>query len=61
MTETEPLDGSITIFVCGPNRWKCEHDYSRYVDILDSEGKFCGQTLVCSKCGRTAYDEAQWL
>lgn len=48
----------VTLFVCGPS--KCEHVYDRYEPIIQ-DGRTVGETLVCSKCGRTAYEEAQWL
>lgn len=53
---TTPPD-DLTLFMCGPS--KCEHDYSRYEPIV-IDGRECGETLVCAKCGRTAFEEAQW-
>lgn len=50
----EPL----TVFLCGPS--KCEHDYSGWQDIV-VDGQVRGGTAVCSKCGRSAIDEAAWL
>jgi hypothetical protein len=48
----------VTLFMCGPS--KCEHDYNRYEPII-VDGQERGETLVCSKCGRSAFEEAQWL
>jgi hypothetical protein len=47
----------ITLFECGPKR--CEHDYSLWGEII-IEGRVVGGTAFCSKCGASAYDEAQW-
>lgn len=57
---TGSTDGTgkpVTIFLCGPTR--CEHDYSRIEDIV-MDGRVCGATAVCSKCGAAAIDEAMW-
>ena len=51
-------DQGVTLFLCGPS--KCEHDYSKYEPIIEN-GRNVGETLVCSKCGRTAFEEAAWL
>ena len=48
----------LTIFLCGPNK-KCEHDYSESQDIFE-DGEVIGETTVCTKCGKPAYEEAQW-
>ena len=45
---------SITLHVCGAKR--CEHQWGKLVEV--SEGVF---TVQCLKCGRTAFEEAQWL
>ena len=50
--------GNVTLFLCGPS--KCEHDYSGYIPII-IDGQECGSTLVCRKCGCTAFQEDQWL
>lgn len=50
--------GDLTMFMCGPS--KCDHDYSGWQPIM-IDGKERGGTAVCSKCGRTAYEEAVWL
>lgn len=55
---TQPLSPPVTLFMCGPNR-KCEHDYSDYQDIVE-DGKIIGWTVLCVKCGQTAYEEDQW-
>ncbi len=52
-----PSGEPVTLFMCGPS--KCEHDYNRYVPII-IDGQERGSTLVCSKCGRTAFQEAAW-
>ena len=35
---------------------KCDHVMDQYEDILSEEGRICGSTLVCSKCGTSAYE-----
>jgi hypothetical protein len=35
---------------------KCDHAMDSYEDIFDNDGRVCGSTLVCSKCGITAYE-----
>jgi hypothetical protein len=59
MTESSRsrLDEELTLFMCGPS--KCEHDYSLYVPII-MDGRECGETLACAKCGATAFEEDQW-
>ena len=47
----------LTLFLCGPS--KCEHDYSKYEDIIEN-GRVVGGTAVCAKCGAKAIDEAMW-
>lgn len=54
-----PTDEVVAVFVCGPNR-TCEHEMNGYVDILDTDGRPCGSTLVCSKCGETAFNLSMW-
>jgi len=49
----------VAVFLCGPNR-ECEHLMDRYEPITDSEGRECGATLVCSKCGETAFNLSAW-
>lgn len=49
---------ALTLFMCGPSH--CDHDYSRYEPIIQN-GREVGETAVCSKCGRTAFEEAAWL
>ena len=49
---------ALTVFACGPSQ--CEHDYNGYEPIIE-DGREIGGTAVCSKCGRTAFDEAAWL
>jgi len=50
-------DKEFTIHHCGPKKL-CndgkEHDYSEYEDFDD------GGTVVCSKCGHRAIDDAVW-
>jgi hypothetical protein len=48
----------LTLFLCGPT--KCEHDYSKWEPIIEN-GRECGGTAVCAKCGQSAFAEAQWL
>lgn len=48
-----------TVFLCGPNR-KCDHVMDRYEPIVDSDGRECGATLVCSRCGETAFNMSVW-
>lgn len=50
---------AIILFVCGPDR-TCDHQMDHYEPIYDSDGRTCGVTLVCAKCGMTAFDMAQW-
>lgn len=49
---------SVTIFQCGPS--KRDHDYNDYEDVVDDQGRVCGGTNVCTKCGARAIDEARW-
>ncbi len=55
---SNPVDNNpLTIFLCGPS--KCEHDYAGLEPIIEN-GKEVGGTAVCSKCGRSAFDEEAW-
>lgn len=49
----------VTVIQCGPNR-KCEHAMDHYIDLTDSDGRVCGSTLACSKCGETAFNLSMW-
>ena len=55
----ETSDSEVTLFVCGPNK-TCVHDYAGWQDIIE-DGRIVGGTAICTKCGRTAYEEAQWM
>lgn len=54
---SDTRNGELTLFLCGPS--KCEHDYSKREPIV-IDGQERGDTLVCSKCGRSAFEEDQW-
>jgi hypothetical protein len=56
---TPTPEGELTVFLCGPS--KCEHVYDREEIITNSAGEQCGMTKVCSKCGRSAFEEDAWL
>ena len=51
------MSEQVTLFLCGPS--SCEHDYSKYVPIIE-DGREVGETLVCAKCGTTAYNASLW-
>lgn len=48
---------AVTVFLCGPS--KCDHDYSRSEPILVDD-RIVGESAVCSKCGRSAFEEGVW-
>ena len=48
----------ITLFVCPPKT--CEHSWDKWVPIMGEHEEECGQTLACSKCGMTKFDQSQW-
>lgn len=50
---------NVTIFECGPNK-VCDHAMESYIDLYDENGRICGSTLVCSKCGETAFNISMW-
>jgi hypothetical protein len=54
----ESVEAGITVFFCGPNR-ECDHDMSLQEDLYD-EGRVCGSTAKCSKCGETAFNISMW-
>lgn len=56
---SEQSDPLVAVFLCGPNR-TCEHVMDHYIDLTDSEGRVCGMTAVCSKCGETAFNLSYW-
>lgn len=59
-TSIDPvMDEVVTIIECGPNR-ACEHVFDKYVPITDSDGRVCGETAACSKCGETAFNLSMW-
>jgi hypothetical protein len=33
-----------------------EHDFQGSQQLFDAHGRVCGETQVCTKCGRTAFD-----
>lgn len=47
-----------TVFLCGPNR-ECQHDMSGWQDIVEN-GRVCGGTAVCLKCGETSFNLSIW-
>lgn len=48
----------ISIFQCLVNT--CEpHDYSTYEDLIE-DGRICGSSLKCAKCGVLAINEDMW-
>lgn len=49
----------VKVFRCGPNR-SCEHTMDHYIDLTDLNGRVCGITLACSKCGETAFNIDMW-
>lgn len=53
------MNDLVTIFECGPNR-DCEHEMDAYEDLYDDDGRVCGSTLVCSKCGQSAFNLSLW-
>jgi hypothetical protein len=56
--DTPPSE--ITIFICGPSA--CEHVWDGpMIPIQGTTAQPAGYTVSCSKCGRTAFDEDQWL
>lgn len=38
----------------------CEHDYSLEEDLYDEDGRTCGSSLKCAKCGMLAIYEDMW-
>lgn len=49
----------LTVFQCGPNR-TCDHVFDTYEPLTDSDGRVCGETTVCSKCGESAFNLSMW-
>lgn len=49
----------LTLHLCGPSK-TCLHVYDKREPII-IDGLVRGDTLVCSKCGRSAFEEAAWL
>lgn len=35
---------------------ECDHVMDQYEPIFSEDGRKCGETLVCSKCGTSAYE-----
>lgn len=51
----KPLDLPKDMFVhTTPKPDACEHDFSGGRDLTDAEGRVCGFTTVCTKCGMDA-------
>jgi hypothetical protein len=61
----------ITIFECGPQTKQCrcdcggghticEHVFEGEAPITDGEGRVCGATTVCNRCGLSAYSHSIW-
>ncbi len=57
--ERSTPNDALTLHMCGPS--KCEHAYDREEIITNLAGEQVGMTKVCSKCGRSAFEEDQWL
>ena len=41
-------------FHASPNPEICEHDFQGWEVLTDEEGRECGGTTVCTKCGMDA-------
>jgi hypothetical protein len=41
-------------FHSSPKPDACDHDFKGWVDLRDEEGRVCGGTTVCTKCGMDA-------
>jgi len=54
--------GSVQVFQCGPKE-RCpdgsEHDYSEWREVEFMGG--VAESVVCSKCGHAAIDDAMWM
>lgn len=48
----EPPDG--VFFHATPDPDACKHDFQGWVALKDDEGRECGGTTVCTKCGMDA-------
>lgn len=48
----------LIVYCCGPKR--CEHVYDKEETIIE-DSLVRGATLVCSKCGTRAIDNAMWV
>ena len=59
MTNPTEKPEPVTAFLCGPNR-ECEHVMDHYVPLYDSDGRVCGETSACSKCGETSFNLSMW-
>ena len=53
----------ITAFVCGPPE-RCtdgnEHDEKGRETLYNADGKPCGESVACSRCGLTAFERDLW-
>jgi hypothetical protein len=58
-TESGKSGEQLTVFECGPKR-TCDHDMSLWEDLYDEDGRVCGGTQKCSKCGETAFNISMW-
>ena len=45
---------------CSSKRTVCDHVFEGSADIVDGEGRLCGATRVCNRCGLSAYDHSLW-
>jgi len=50
---TDKTDGGFFLHV-SPKPDACEHDFQGWRALTDDEGRECGGTTVCTKCGMDA-------
>lgn len=52
-----PGNEVVILVQCGPDM--CKHDYSLQEDLIE-DGRVCGSSLKCAKCGMLAIHEDMW-
>lgn len=52
-------DKEVTLFICGPKANPCDHKFDRYEPIIQ-DGREVGETIVCSLCGVSAFEQSMW-
>ena len=45
-------------FHASPKPDACDHDFQGWEELKDDEGRVCGGTTVCTRCGMTSFAHA---